>query len=300
MDFTSVRYFLRICELNNFTKAAHELYISQPTLSRRILALEDELGVELLKRSSTGITVTEAGNLFYIEAKKQVDDQKTLVNKMRQFRESDYGIIRLGSNLSFFLEPILSAAQQMKNYYPNVEIDFQELSTSQMSEYFVCKKLDVAYGLRYMLPKSFNAITETIIKNSLTILVPKGHRLWNAENITFADLNGEKFVIETRGQDGTEDAFQFLEAHGISLKDSLVAKSPKDRLFAAAFHGCLAIGTELPDGSEVFSSYFRKIGLSEFNLNVVDVCISYHPSNSMTEKFVKYILGYTHIEHLSF
>lgn len=47
MDYKSIVCFLRVCELHSFTKAAEDLYISQPALSRRILALEDELGVKL-------------------------------------------------------------------------------------------------------------------------------------------------------------------------------------------------------------------------------------------------------------
>ena len=56
MDYKSIVCFLRVCELHSFTKAAEDLYISQPALSRRILALEDELGVKLLDRANGGFT----------------------------------------------------------------------------------------------------------------------------------------------------------------------------------------------------------------------------------------------------
>ncbi len=292
MDTNSIMYFIRVCELKNLTKAAQELYITQPTLSRRILALEDELGVELLKRTSTGITVTEAGNLFYNEEKKLMDAQAALVNTMRRFKESHYGILRIGSSLEFFAEPVFFAAQLMKNYFPNVEMSLMEVSPEQMSEHYVSKKLDIAYGLRYMLPKAFDSVTETILKNNLTVLVPKGHRLWDAENIKFSDLVREKFVIETRGQDGLEDAFQLLEAQGVSMKDARVVKSSKDRLFQAAFKGYLALGMELPDDSTAFSPFLRKIRIAESTLDVADVCIMYRPSSDMAERFANYILTY--------
>ena len=57
MDFDSINYFLSICTSGSFSEAAKRLYISQPTLSRRITALEDELGTELFSRKSTGISL---------------------------------------------------------------------------------------------------------------------------------------------------------------------------------------------------------------------------------------------------
>lgn len=64
MDYKSIVCFLRVCELHSFTKAAEDLYISQPALSRRILALEDELGVKLLVAQTVACSSQKAVNCF--------------------------------------------------------------------------------------------------------------------------------------------------------------------------------------------------------------------------------------------
>lgn len=81
MDFDSINYFLSICTSGSFSEAAKRLYISQPTLSRRITALEDELGTELFSRKSTGISLTPAGKVFYEEQTKLMNSQFRLLEK---------------------------------------------------------------------------------------------------------------------------------------------------------------------------------------------------------------------------
>ena len=63
MDIRILRYFLTVAKEQNFTKAAEQLHITQPTLSRQLAALEEELGTDLFIRGSRSITLTEAGIL---------------------------------------------------------------------------------------------------------------------------------------------------------------------------------------------------------------------------------------------
>lgn len=93
MDFDSINYFLSICTSGSFSEAAKRLYISQPTLSRRITALEDELGTELFSRKSTGISLTPAGKVFYEEQTKLMNSQFRLLEKMKSFRQDYAGTL---------------------------------------------------------------------------------------------------------------------------------------------------------------------------------------------------------------
>jgi DNA-binding transcriptional LysR family regulator len=64
MELRHLRYFVAVCEALNFTKAAAQLRIAQPALGRQVQDLEDEIGVDLLKRSPRGATITAEGKLF--------------------------------------------------------------------------------------------------------------------------------------------------------------------------------------------------------------------------------------------
>src|SRR5262245_59624751 len=78
MELRHLRYFVAVCEALNFTRAAAQLRIAQPALSRQVQDLEDEIGVDLLKRSPRGVTITAEGKLFLEEARealKRADDE---------------------------------------------------------------------------------------------------------------------------------------------------------------------------------------------------------------------------------
>lgn len=291
MDFDSISYFLRACELQSLTKASQELYITQPSMSRRILALEDELGVALLKRTSTGITMTEAGKVFYNEAKKLINSQTELMGKMKQFKTSHFGLLRIGCRWNVPLKPILIAAQLMKENYPDVEMKFEEMSYEDLLDNYVSGKLDIAYSYRYYLPKTRNTIIETIKKNDVTVLVPKGHRFWGAQSVTFSDLAGETFVITKRGQGAQEFTNQMLEENGVSLKDAIVCGSGTERLFKAAFGGYITIGGKYPNEiSSEFSDLFHSIEIVNSGIDGADLCLAYRPSNSTASRFANFII----------
>ena len=96
MEFRQLRYFVAVAEEGNLTAAARKLHVSQPPITRQIKQLEDELGVELLVRSSKGVQVTEAGKLFLVEAKRLLDISHTAIEKSRAAQAGELGRLDIG------------------------------------------------------------------------------------------------------------------------------------------------------------------------------------------------------------
>ncbi len=94
MELRHLRYFLAVGEALNFTKAAAQLRVAQPALSRQVQDLEEEIGVDLLKRSPRGVTLTAEGKLFLEEVRELLKRADESVEKVRALARGEYGELR--------------------------------------------------------------------------------------------------------------------------------------------------------------------------------------------------------------
>ncbi|WP_418737758.1 LysR family transcriptional regulator [Dysosmobacter sp.] len=191
MDFDSINYFLSICTSGSFSEAAKRLYISQPTLSRRITALEDELGTELFSRKSTGISLTPAGKVFYEEQTKLMNSQFRLLEKMKSFRQDYAGTLNIGIREDLSYDLILRTAMYVKSVHPNLDIRIFAYSTNDLAERYIAGQIDIAFNLRDYFPGHYPGVVETVLKISPTILIPKSHRLYDIHPLKLSDIVGE-------------------------------------------------------------------------------------------------------------
>src|SRR6266550_532268 len=96
MELRHLRYFVAVAEALNFTKASARLRVAQPALSRQMTDLEDEIGVDLMKRSPRGVTLTAEGKLFLDEVRELLKRADESVEKVRALARGEYGDHRSG------------------------------------------------------------------------------------------------------------------------------------------------------------------------------------------------------------
>src|ERR1700693_532054 len=96
MELRHLRYFLAVGEALNFTKAATQLRVAQPALSRQVQALEEEIGVDLLRRSPRGVTLTAEGRLFLEEVRVLLRSANESVEKVRALARGEDSQLRVG------------------------------------------------------------------------------------------------------------------------------------------------------------------------------------------------------------
>src|SRR5712691_7285807 len=96
MELRHLRYFLAVGEALNFTRAAAQLRVAQPALSRQVQDLEDEIGVDLLRRSPRGVTLTAEGKLFLDEVRELLKRADESVEKVRALARGEYGELHVG------------------------------------------------------------------------------------------------------------------------------------------------------------------------------------------------------------
>lgn len=124
MELRVLNYFLAIAREENFTKAAQQLHITQPTLSRQIAQLEEELGVDLFVRSNHNIILTEDGMIL----KRRAQEILSLADKTkRDFLYKDEnleGVISIGSGEFLSTRCLTDCIAQFRRKYPLVRYEF--------------------------------------------------------------------------------------------------------------------------------------------------------------------------------
>ena len=121
MDLRVLRYFLTVAREQSFTKAAEQLNITQPTLSRQLAALEDELGTKLFDRGGRSITLTNEGLLLKRRALEIVDLEDKIVSEFKGNSESIEGKIAIGCGEFMAVETLAKICRRYREKYPLVQ-----------------------------------------------------------------------------------------------------------------------------------------------------------------------------------
>lgn len=134
MDFRVLRYFLTVAKEQNFTKAAEQLHITQPTLSRQIAALEEELGTELLVRSGRTVTLTEAGVFLKRRALEILDLEERTIEELEGSNGPVEGTVTIGCGEFSAVEALAEICKGYKKKYPLVRIALHTATANTIHE----------------------------------------------------------------------------------------------------------------------------------------------------------------------
>jgi LysR family hydrogen peroxide-inducible transcriptional activator len=196
-------YFSTIAKFKSYSKAADELFISQPTLSQAILRLENELGVRLLDRDNTTVSLTTAGKIFLEDADEILASTEKLKKKMKNISESNYGTIRVGTSQFYgsYIFPVLIPS--LKENYPGIKIEITEESSYHLEKLVENGDLDFAF---IPLPITSDRITSShMFDEKILLAVPDKPGIYCKLNLTpdkqwpyvenFAALSDENFML---------------------------------------------------------------------------------------------------------
>src|SRR5580704_10721748 len=147
MELRHLRYFTAVAEEQNVTRAAARLHVSQPPVSRQIRDLEQELGVQLFKRTAKSIELTEAGKIFLTEARAVLLRTDEAVQTVRSIASGSRGQVRVGYAPSLTVEILPKALKIFEQAHPGTRVALHDCSTEEYGRKLLERKLDIALGV---------------------------------------------------------------------------------------------------------------------------------------------------------
>ncbi|GAB5459246.1 MAG: LysR family transcriptional regulator [Henriciella sp.] len=150
----AMRLFLRVADAGSFSRAAADLSIGQPTVSRRIQDLEQRLGAELFQRSTRALALTEAGQRFYVRAQDILSDFEEAEAEARGLDKEPVGMLRISAPTSFAQRIITPTIAAFLRQYPHIRMD---IMTDDTYTDLVTEGIDIAFRLGELTDSSLMA-----------------------------------------------------------------------------------------------------------------------------------------------
>ena len=184
LDLRLVRYFTVVAEHRHFGRAAAALLIAQPSLSRQIRRLEQQLGARLLDRTPRGTQLTEAGEVFLPRAKALLRSAAQAAAAARAAAQPRR--ITIGYTVSIIITP---AVRQLRRQHPDADVHTLHLDWNEPREALLGHRVDAAVT---RLPIRTDGLHVTILYDEpRLLLVPLDHRLAGKESVTLGDIADE-------------------------------------------------------------------------------------------------------------
>ncbi|MEO6713756.1 MAG: LysR substrate-binding domain-containing protein [Mycobacteriales bacterium] len=192
-DLRQVRYFVAVAEDLNFTRAAERLHMAQPPLSAAIRGLEEQLGVELLERTTREVKLTTAGRLLLERGRELLAQADALFDAVRAVEKAPTGRISIGvaPTARFGLAPELFAVCAAQA--PGVMLYPREDTTGALMRELRQGRLDVVIG--FCAPPDDALERERLRDEPAVIHVADDHRLAGRDSVRLEDLADETFVV---------------------------------------------------------------------------------------------------------
>ena len=199
MEIRQIQYFLSIVDTGSFSLAADEFYISQSSLSKKIIALEKELGIPLFNRSKRKVFLTTAGEAFLEHARKIDVAYNAMIVDLKEFK-SDADSFTVAAIPVIAQYGITTYIAQFKEVYPNIPFTLEEMDGLNILPALEEQRFDFAFTRHNFLDDEKFTCLE-ICKDKLMVVVSKKNQYAARSKISLQELSKDNFIVFDRVTD---------------------------------------------------------------------------------------------------
>lgn len=194
MELRQLRYFVAVARARNVSRAAEELHIAQPPLSRQIQNLEAELGVKLLDRSSRPLQLTEAGRFFYEQAMQILGRLTQLKEQTREIGSTGRTRFVIGSVASSLYGGTPDLIRRMRARWPHLEIEILEMMSSEQVTALKEGRIDLGFGRVRLTDPAIARLR--LREEALILALPAEHPLASiSDPVQWSVLTDETLIL---------------------------------------------------------------------------------------------------------
>jgi DNA-binding transcriptional LysR family regulator len=194
MELRHMRYFVAVAEKLHFTRAAESLHLAQPSLTRQILNLEQEIGVRLLNRSKSKVELTEEGRAFLIDAKRVLALAAESVQSVQRLSRGETGQLNIAYLSHFNFDLLPKTLGTFRKAFPHIALNLFDMTPAEQFHALEARKIDLGFvGLRFSnAPKALQ--WECITSHKGVVVLPANHSLTRKRQVRLTDLKSMFFV----------------------------------------------------------------------------------------------------------
>ncbi|HSF72719.1 MAG TPA: LysR family transcriptional regulator [Microcoleus sp.] len=198
MELRHLRYFIAVAEELNFTRAAEKLHIAQPPLSQQIQHLEAELGFQLFRRTKRTVHLTAAGQVFFEEAGKILQQVDRAIQLGRQTSRGELGQLTIGFVSSAAHNVVPAILQAFRTRCPAVKLELHELTTNEQLQRLRFGQIDIGFVRPPVEEDGINS--EIVFREPLIVALPETHPAADRTHLELRELSTEPFILFPRSQ----------------------------------------------------------------------------------------------------
>ncbi|PXV67386.1 DNA-binding transcriptional LysR family regulator [Dysgonomonas alginatilytica] len=289
-----LRVFYSVATFSSFTRAAEEMFITQPAVTKNIKELESELGIRLFNRIANKITLTEAGRLLLHYTEHVLTLDKKFMFDLGVLKQKFAGDLKLGASTTIGQYVLPAILAQFKREQPDIELSLLNDNTQRIETALIDKLLDL--GIVEGNSKNNQLKYIPFLKDEIVAVAHSSQSLFEKDEITLDELKSIPLVLREIGSGSLEVITDKLKQKDIKLKDLNVVmhlgstESIKTFLANSNSIGLISINAV---SKEIANGEFKIIDIANFEMERNFYFIHLHgvPSG-FTEMFIQYALSY--------
>ena len=212
-SLNSLLVFHEVVRHRSFSKAAEELFISQPAVTKHIKGLEHKVGTRLVERGRGGFHLSEAGKILFKSAQKISNHLREVENHLGRLQKERHGLLRIGTTESYsrcLMPELLSGFQ---NLFPSIKIALDVGNSEEIEKSLTAYRNDLALIGMTKVSSKFESIP--FLKEELVLIVSSSHPMAKREKISLKTIRKFPFIIRAKGSATRKIVLKAFQEMGI-------------------------------------------------------------------------------------